>query len=126
MRALPFLILIGIGTAWSNTQAIWRGLTHWGGTFARTPKFRIEGRKGGWTNSSYRLRADGSIIGETLLTLYALITATVAYITGNYGVIPFAALYLAAFGTVAGLGLAQTIAPRRSRQNKSVLTGSRF
>ncbi len=126
LRALPFLILIGIGTAWSNTQAIWRGLTHWGGTFARTPKFRLVGRKGGWTDSSYRLSADSSVIGETLLTLYALITATVAYTTGNYGVIPFAVLYLAAFGTVAGLGLAQTIAPRWSRQLKSVLTGSRF
>ena len=31
----------------------------------------------------------------------------VAYITGNYRVIPFSLLYVAAFGTVAGLGLAQ-------------------
>jgi cellulose synthase/poly-beta-1,6-N-acetylglucosamine synthase-like glycosyltransferase len=115
MRALPLLALIGIGIAWENTRAVWRGLTRWGGTFARTPKFRLEGRTGRWTDSGYRLRADVSTVGEVALALYALATVFVAYVTGNYGVVPFSLLYAAAFGTVAGMGLAQTFAPRRSR-----------
>lgn len=110
MRALPLLALIGIGIAWENTQAVWRGLTRWGGTFARTPKFRLEGRTGRWTDSDYRLRADGSTVGEVVLALYALITAFVAYVTGDYGMIPFSLLYAVAFGTVAGMGLMQTFA----------------
>lgn len=113
LRALPFLILIGIGIAWCNTQAVWRGLTRWGGTFARTPKFRLEGTAGRWTDSNYRLRADSSIIGEVVLALYALATAFVAHASGRYGLIPFLLLYAAAFGTVAGIGLAQAVAPRR-------------
>ena len=116
MRALPLLALIGIGIAWENTRAVWRGLTRWGGTFARTPKFRLEGRTGRWADSRYRLRADVSTVGEVALAVYALVTAFVAYITGNYGGVPFSLLYAAAFGTVAGMGLAQTFAPRRSRQ----------
>jgi hypothetical protein len=115
MRALPLLALIGIGIAWENTRAVWRGLTRWGGTFARTPKFRLEGRTGRWADSGYRLRADVSTVGEVALALYALATAFVAYVTGNYGGVPFSLLYAAAFGTVAGMGLAQTFAPRRSR-----------
>ena len=119
LRAMPLLVLIGIGIAWENTQAVWSGLTCWGGTFARTPKFRLEGRTGRWTDSGYRLRADGSTVGEILLALYALATAFVAYITGDYGVIPFSLLYVLAFGTVAGMELAQTFAPRGSRSSWS-------
>ncbi len=112
LRAFPLLVLIGIGIAWCNTRAVWRGLTRWGGTFARTPKFRLEGRAGRWADSSYRLKADASTVGEVMLALYALTTASVAYATGNYGMIPFLLLYAAAFGTVAGIGLAQAAAPR--------------
>lgn len=114
LRAVPLLALVGIGIAWCNTQAVWRGLTHWGGTFVRTPKFRLEGRAGRWDDSRYRLRADRSIIGEVALVLYALTTACVAYALGRYGLIPFMLLYAAAFGTVAGIGLAQGVVPRRT------------
>jgi len=125
LLALPLLVLIGIGIAWCNTQAVWRGLTRWGGTFARTPKFRLEGKAGHWTDSHYRLRADSSTVGEVALALYALATSFVAYITGCYGMIPFLLLYAAAFGTVAGTGLAQTVAPRRSRPLRPALVMER-
>jgi cellulose synthase/poly-beta-1,6-N-acetylglucosamine synthase-like glycosyltransferase len=115
LRAFPILALIGIGIAWSSTKAVWRGLTRWGGTFARTPKFRLEGKTGHWTDSDYRLQADSSTFGEIVLTLYALGTTAAALITGNYGMIPFLLLYAAAFGTVAGMGLAQAHAPRQRR-----------
>lgn len=119
--ALPLLALVGIGIAWCNTRAVWRGLTRWGGTFARTPKFRLEGTAGRWVNSRYRLQADRSTVGEIGLALYALITAFLAYVTGRYGMIPFLLLYAGAFGTMAGIGLAQTIAPRRRRSLQPAL-----
>lgn len=115
LRDLPLLALIGVGIAWCSTLATRRGLTQWGGTFARTPKFRLEGGNGRWTDSDYRLQTDGSIIGEIVLTLYALTAVIVALVTGHYGMIPFALLYAAAFGTVAGMGLAQTWATRLHR-----------
>ncbi len=115
MLAFPLLALIGIGIAWENTRAVGRGLIHWGGVFARTPKFKLEGQNDRWTNSGYRLRADVNTLIEAALALYALATALVAHATGNYGVIPFSLVYALAFGTVAGMGLAQTLAPRRGR-----------
>ncbi len=114
LRAFPLLMLVGIGIAWCSARAVWRGLTRWGGTFSRTPKFRLEGRSGHWADSGYRLWTDSSTTGEIVLTLYALVTAVVAYATGRYGVIPFALLYVAAFGTVAGMELVQATTPRRS------------
>jgi len=116
LRAFPLLVLIGIGIAWANTRAVWRGLTRWGGTFARTPKFRLEGKAGRWTDSDYRLQADGDTAGEIALMIYALVAALAAYATGNRGMIPFLLLYAAAFGAVAGMGLAQTVAPRQKRE----------
>jgi len=124
LRAFPLLALIGIGIAWCNTRAVWRGLTRWGGTFARTPKFRLEGRGGRWTDSGYRLQADSSVIGEAVLAIYALATACVAHISGNHGMVPFSLLYAAAFGTVTGLGLAQTFALRRNRPLRSAWVDS--
>lgn len=115
LRALPMLVLIGIGIAWCNAQAAWRGLTHWGGTFARTPKFRLEGRRGRWSDSGYRLEADGSVVGEIVLALYALVALVVALATGQYGMVPFLLLYAASFGTVAGMALAETYAARPRR-----------
>ena len=100
----PLLAVIGVGIAWSDTRAVWRGLTRWGGDFARTPKFRLERRGDRWTESRYRL-PPGDIVGEVALTAYALATVYAAAVTGNGGLIPFLLLYAVAFGTMAVLGL---------------------
>jgi cellulose synthase/poly-beta-1,6-N-acetylglucosamine synthase-like glycosyltransferase len=107
LRAFPLLAMLGVGIAWCNTKAVWRGLTRWGGRFWRTPKFRLEGHKGDWLSSAYRLRGDGSPVGEVALAAYALVTAAAATFTRQYGVLPFVLLYAAGFGTAAGLEIAQ-------------------
>jgi len=112
LSALPLLMLTGIGVAWGNARAVWRGLTQWGGSFARTPKFHLQGKLGRWTDSQYRLPVDDSAIGEIALALYSLATMGVAYVTDNYGMIPFSLLNTAAFGTVAGMEILQALAPQ--------------
>ena len=128
LRAFPLLVLIGVGIAWCNARAVWRGLTRWGGTFARTPKFRLEGQAGRWTDSDYRLGADSSTAGEVVLALYALVTAIIALVSGRYGVVPFMLLYAAAFGTVAAVGLAQAavVSPSGPRRTAQVLETSQL
>jgi len=113
LRSFPLLTLLGVGIAWCDTKAVWRGLTRWGGTFARTPKFQLERRSGRRIGSRYRLRASDSIVGELSLALYALVTAAAALMTSHYGVLPFTLLYAAGFGTVAGMELVQALADRQ-------------
>ena len=108
------LLLVEMGLAWCSTAAFWRGLTRWGGTFARTPKFQLEGRAGRWTSSSYRLQLDRTIAGEVVLMTYALVTAGAALLTGRYALLPFALLCALSFATVAGGSLAQAFAARRA------------
>jgi hypothetical protein len=121
LRAFPLLALLGTGLAWCNTKAVLRGLTRWGGTFARTPKFQLEGQAGHWTTSSYRLQVDGGTIGEISLALYALITAGAALATGRYGILPFALLYAAGYCTVVWMELAQGRAPDKRRPLRPAL-----
>lgn len=103
----PVLIAIAAGITWSTSRAVWAGLTQWGGTFRRTPKFRIEGREGQWANSVYRLMPDRSVLVELFLMVYALAAAGVAFATGQYGAIPLLALFVVGYGLVAGSGLLQ-------------------
>lgn len=115
LSVFPLLVLVGTGIAWNNTLAIWQGMARWGGSFARTPKFRLEGCGGDWQNSQYRLRNDRAVAGEVLLALYALLTASVAWAAGSKGSVPFLLLYVAAFGWVAGLSLIEMRQPQRQR-----------
>ena len=101
-----------MGISWCNTQAVWRGLTRWGGTFARTPKFRIEDHADDWADSGYRLKIDTSTIGEIVLACYGIIAIAIALLTLHTDLIPFLLLNTAAFATVAGIDVAQRYATR--------------
>jgi cellulose synthase/poly-beta-1,6-N-acetylglucosamine synthase-like glycosyltransferase len=115
LLAFPFLALLGIGIAWNNAKAVCRALTRWGGSFARTPKFRLDEQGGDWHSSTYRLRVDSSTIGEVALAAYALATAGFAVVIGRYQVLPFVLLYAASFGMVATTELAQALGARAPR-----------
>jgi hypothetical protein len=111
LLAFPLLVLVGTGISWNNTLAAWQGLTRWGGAFTRTPKFRLEGKRGDWGRSRYRLGSDRAVVGEIVLALYALAAAGAAWVTQNTGSIPFLLLYAMAFGLVAGMSLVEMAGP---------------
>lgn len=104
---LPALLVVGAGMTWSTTRAVWQGLTTWGGVFKRTPKFRLEGRGGKWNTNAYRLGPDWTVLGEIGLFVYAIVTASVAVWRGQYGALPFLALYVAGYAIVAASSLWQ-------------------
>ena len=126
LLAFPLLVLVGTGIAWNNSLAVWQGLTRWGGAFARTPKFRLEGRRGEWARSRYRLEGDRAVMGEVALALYALVAAGVAWTTGNVGSVPFMLLYAAAFGLVAGMSLAEMVGPQGTPLRSGRRSAPRF
>ncbi len=113
----PLLALLGTGIALNNTQAALQALLRRPSGFARTPKFRLEGGQGRWERSDYRLSVDWTVVGEVLLSLYALLTMAVAWRSGNGYALPFLALYAVGFGLTAWLGVWQGwVVPARSRR----------
>ena len=69
--AYPVTMLLGMGIALSTTLAILDGLLHWGGAFQRTPKYRLESRRGTWQQCDYQIGVDVTTVGEIILGLYA-------------------------------------------------------
>jgi len=108
-RRLFPLTLLGVGIAASNTRAVWLGLTRTGGEFRRTPKFRIERAGDSWRDKRYALPLDGTALAEAALAVLMALAAGLAVATRRYAMLPWALLFLLAYGTVFGLSVAHHI-----------------
>lgn len=115
VRYFPALLALATGLTWSTSRGVWQGLIRWGGTFRRTPKFKIEGRQGHWANSSYRLAPDWTVLGELALMAYAVATVAVAATRGQYALLPFLGLYVVGYGLVAASTVWQSAVAQRAR-----------
>lgn len=98
--ALPILILIGLGIAVSNTQAVLRGLSTKPISFARTPKFQLSDRRQRWSNSTYTLPIDITTWVELGFAFYALMSFLVAVQRQSPAMV-FMGLYVLGFSSVA-------------------------
>lgn len=100
LRHLPALLLIAIGTAPSNSQAVLHALLGRRFTFARTPK-------GG--GGSYRSSAGRMLWLELALMAYSASTLAVAIRAGVTGPILLLTTALLGLGYVAWLGFRETL-----------------
>jgi cellulose synthase/poly-beta-1,6-N-acetylglucosamine synthase-like glycosyltransferase len=102
---MPALMGVGIGLAVNNSRAVLEGLFLDGGVFHRTPKLNIEGRNGGWTNTSYTLNRNLSFYIETFLALYFVVCFALAVHFEMWLSIPFLYLFLHGYTHMFLLGV---------------------
>jgi len=105
--ALPVLIALGLGIAWTSTRAILAALRGRRAPFLRTPKFRCVGRANHWHDKKYSRNVWQVPIGEMLWGLYALIVGLWAWYHGHGYAFLFLMLYALSFGFVAWMILYQ-------------------
>ncbi|MBW7881170.1 MAG: glycosyltransferase [Caldilineaceae bacterium] len=117
---LPLLTLLGLGVCLNNSVAVWQGMRTRGGSFYRTPKFRVEQPSDGWRGSSYQLPLDWQMVAELALMLYALWAAALLAQRAGWLSAPFMLLYAASFGAMTGIGFWQDRRPRPSRRSVSL------
>jgi cellulose synthase/poly-beta-1,6-N-acetylglucosamine synthase-like glycosyltransferase len=115
IRYLPALMGVGIGLSVSNARAVLSGLRQRGGTFHRTPKYRIERRGQDWTATAYRAGADKTRAVEAALALYFLVCTVYAASTGMWMSIPFLYLFLQGYGYMAVLSYLPSLRERPTR-----------
>jgi len=113
--AYPALMLLWLGMAWSLTLGLVDGLRHWGGTFVRTPKYRIQGRAGRWQSSSYRPQAGLTWVGELVMGVYVCCATWLALVRDQAHLVSLVAGYAVGQTMVLGLTLAQALAARGAR-----------
>jgi cellulose synthase/poly-beta-1,6-N-acetylglucosamine synthase-like glycosyltransferase len=120
LQCLPLLLSLGIGISVNNARAVLEGLLRRPSRFARTPKYRIEGRRGDWKSKKYRAAGNGSFAGEILLTLYFLAALVFAVRFRYWVALPFLLVFFQGFASTAALSAASWWSGRRSA---SVLAG---
>lgn len=104
---LPFLMVVGVGMALSNTRAILEAVFKKESDFIRTPK------RGDRAVKSYAIRLPWVSVAEIGLGLYACWTLTQYLLAGKLIVSPFLAIYAAGFLFIGALTFCQTFIPAR-------------
>lgn len=113
----PFLMLLGLGLALTNTKAIMEAIFNFNNTFRRTPKFRLESQRDDWKGRRYALSFDWEVVVEIFLVAYAGLTTWLAWRQGNYHALPFLILYALGFAMVAFITMVHSWqATRRTAQ----------
>lgn len=102
------LAVLGTGISWSNSRAVFAGLTNTGANFRRTPKFDIKHKSDRWENKAYKIPLDATATIELCLCAYSAIAAILAISKGLYITLPFMVLYAVSYGYVSGLTLWQS------------------
>ncbi len=106
LRALPLLVMLGMGLALNNPRAVLKAVLGLHQGFERTPKHALRRTEGAWVSSEYAIGADWLAWGELALALLAAPRVT-------WGFAPWLMLYSGGFAYVARLSLAQAWQLRR-------------
>ena len=105
---LPFVMATGIGISVRNAQAVIEALVGKESEFARTPKFKIEGKKGTFAKKSYKNKAGWISYAEVALGIYFALTVIYAVTNENYGTVPFLLLFVWGYLYTGLMSLGQT------------------
>jgi cellulose synthase/poly-beta-1,6-N-acetylglucosamine synthase-like glycosyltransferase len=111
LRTLPLLVLLGMGLALSNTQAVLKAILGRRQAFRRTPKYALHRPDDAWVSSAYALTGDGLVWVELSLAIFAL--TLLASPGVHWGFAPWLMLYAGGFGYVATINLQQVRERRR-------------
>ena len=102
LSGFPALLFIGTGMSLSNSLAVLTALLGIKTSFRRTPKFARD-----WRLSGYALRADGSLILELALMLYAFWAAALAWRL-QPELCLYLLIYACSFATVIAMSLRES------------------
>jgi cellulose synthase/poly-beta-1,6-N-acetylglucosamine synthase-like glycosyltransferase len=117
LRYLPFMMLLGIGIAFSNSRAVWKALTDRSLEFVRTPKFGLTAEGGAWLGKAYGLGGFWDGIAELCLGVYALCGLWLFVHSTHYLIVPFLVIYTLGFMWVGGLTTLQALLAARSARD---------
>lgn len=105
---MPFVMAVGIGISIRNAKAVLEALFGVQSEFARTPKYKIEGKKGTFVAKKYKNKAGWMPYAEVLLGLYFAFTVWYAIRNQNYATVPFLFLFVWGYLYTGCMSLGQT------------------
>ncbi len=105
---MPFVMATGIGISVRNAQAVIEAIVGKKSEFARTPKYKIEGKGDSFVAKKYRNKAGWMPYAEVLLGIYFFFTVLYAIFNENYATVPFLLLFVWGYLYTGFMSLGQT------------------
>jgi cellulose synthase/poly-beta-1,6-N-acetylglucosamine synthase-like glycosyltransferase len=105
---MPFVMATGIGISVRNAQAVIEAIVGKKSEFARTPKYKIEGKRGTFVTKKYRNKAGWMPYAEMILGIYFAFTVLYAILNENYATVPFLLLFVWGYLYTGFMSLGQT------------------
>ncbi len=105
---MPFVMATGIGISVRNAQAVIEAIIGKKSEFARTPKYKIEGKGDSFVAKKYRNKAGWMPYAEVLLGVYFFFTVLYAILNENYATVPFLLLFVWGYLYTGFMSLGQT------------------
>ncbi|MGH9775715.1 MAG: cellulose synthase family protein [Candidatus Acidiferrales bacterium] len=126
---LPFVMAVGIGLSVRNALAVLEAIVGKKSEFTRTPKYRIEGQRGGsWLKNKYRPKAGWMPFAEVILGIYFAATVIYALEMENYATVPFLLLFVWGYLYTGLMSLGQSYYERlrfgRRREERTAAAGA--
>ena len=115
LRYLPAVMGLGIGLSLNNARAVLSGLFQRGGTFHRTPKYRIERKGEDWLKKRYRSGRNVSLGVELAMALYFLACFLYAVAHKMWISLPFLFLFVQGYSYMTILALLPALRERREQ-----------
>jgi hypothetical protein len=109
IKYLPAVLSVGIGLSVNNAKAVLEALLGIDSEFARTPKYRVEGRGDEWRQKRYRGSLNFVPFVEFLLGAYFTVMAWYAASNEIFGTLPFILLFQAGFLYAAFMSVFQDV-----------------
>jgi cellulose synthase/poly-beta-1,6-N-acetylglucosamine synthase-like glycosyltransferase len=119
IRYLPTLMGVGLGLSVNNMFAVLSGLHERGGTFHRTPKYRIEKRGEDWLGKRYRSGRNVSFLVEVVLAIYFAGCTAYAVMKGMWPSVPFLYLFVQGYAYMALLSILPALSTWRLRGSQT-------
>jgi hypothetical protein len=104
---LPFLMALGIGLTITNSRAVLEALFGHKSAFARTPKYRVEGKAARARSAKYRKRLGWVPWAELAIGSYFFLTLLYAVDNENYITVPFLLLFVLGYWYTGLMSLLQ-------------------
>ena len=105
---MPFVMATGIGLSVRNAQAVLEAIAGKKSEFARTPKFKIEGKSGTFAAKKYRNKSGWMPYFEIALGLYFSLAILYAITNENYATVPFLLLFVWGYLYTGFMSLSQS------------------
>jgi cellulose synthase/poly-beta-1,6-N-acetylglucosamine synthase-like glycosyltransferase len=105
---MPFVMATGIGISVRNAQGVIEAIIGKKTEFARTPKYKIEGKSGSFLKKSYKNKAGWIPYAEVSLGFYFILTVLYAILNETYATVPFLLLFVWGYLYTGFMSLGQT------------------